>query len=506
MTTKPVAEHHARRIVPWLVLSVFVVYVGVALLRPVRHANGLDVAGFGHIPVMMNGRVQPMDSVARLGLLQVRGSVRVPIAGESRQAWQFWRRPRELDATEWLLELLMKPEAADGRKVFPIDDAALAQKLRLSAPPRSGVQHYSFKELQPRLESLGKEARRIAKVQPANRAPWERACLKLRNAVVIYERLKNSIQPNSYVQQEAGGAPLHYDFAALLTRYRADLRVGVQAAVSREHGKQSPLDKPTEARMRDFARPFMAVSRAGLLAVVPPSDPVGARDGWRNIGTVMVDSARTGALPAPVTHYAALSSAYAQGKALLFNAELENYQRWLAVRGLQPELSRAKYEVLHNRFQPFVRATAVYLIAFLLVGGSWWRRSANLYRSAAAVTALAWALHTTGLLFDMMLEGRPPVTNMYSLLVFAGWGAVALGLAIERYFRNGISLAATVLAALVTQVIAHNLAPGGAVELMIGALDVQFWIATLAAGLAIHFGGAARPPHVRSAIELRWSS
>ena len=38
----------------------------------------------------------------------------------------------------------------------------------------------------------------------------------------------------------------------------------------------------------------------------------------------------------------------------------------------------------------------------------------------------------------MWLEGRPPVTNLYSSAIFIGWGAVLLGLVLERFFRNGI--------------------------------------------------------------------
>ena len=40
----------------------------------------------------------------------------------------------------------------------------------------------------------------------------------------------------------------------------------------------------------------------------------------------------------------------------------------------------------------------------------------------------------------MYLEGRPPVTNLYSSAIFVGWGAVILGLILERFWRDGIGV------------------------------------------------------------------
>ena len=45
---------------------------------------------------------------------------------------------------------------------------------------------------------------------------------------------------------------------------------------------------------------------------------------------------------------------------------------------------------------------------------------------AAAAGALAWSafvVHTLGLLARTVLQGRPPVTNLYSSAVFVGWAS-----------------------------------------------------------------------------------
>jgi len=88
-------------------------------------------------------------------------------------------------------------------------------------------------------------------------------------------------------------------------------------------------------------------------------------------------------------------------------------------------------------------------------------------------------VHTIGLVWRMVLEGRPPVTNLYSSAIFIGWGAVVLGLGLERVFRVGLGAAVAAMMGFVTLVIAHNLALGGDTMAMLQAvLDTNFWLAT----------------------------
>src|SRR6185295_9359048 len=105
--------------------------------------------------------------------------------------------------------------------------------------------------------------------------------------------------------------------------------------------------------------------------------------------------------------------------------------------------------------------------------------SESLRRSAFYLVILAGLVHTFGLVFRMVLEGRPPVTNLYSSAIFIGWGTMVLGLIIERIYRVGIGSLVASLAGFVTLMIAHNLALGGdTMEMMRAVLDTNFWLAT----------------------------
>src|ERR1700743_861460 len=79
----------------------------------------------------------------------------------------------------------------------------------------------------------------------------------------------------------------------------------------------------------------------------------------------------------------------------------------------------------------------------------------------------------------MVLEGRPPVTNLYSSAIFIGWGAVVLGMVLERFHRNGIGAVVSSGIGFIRLIIWHHLAlEGDTMEMMRAVLDTNFWLAT----------------------------
>jgi ABC-type transport system involved in cytochrome c biogenesis permease subunit len=99
--------------------------------------------------------------------------------------------------------------------------------------------------------------------------------------------------------------------------------------------------------------------------------------------------------------------------------------------------------------------------------------------------AIAFAAHTFGLLARMYVEGRPPVTSLYSSALFIGWGAVLLCVFMEKYHKYGIATAMGSFLGFGTLVIAHNLSldsslnpSGDTMEMMRAVLDDNFWLAT----------------------------
>jgi cytochrome c-type biogenesis protein CcsB len=457
-------------VVPSLILALFVIELVVILLP--RHDAGFHLQDFGRLPVLLNGRVQPLDSVGRNALLQIRNTTSVPL--EEKKSYEFWKHPKKLKATEWLLEVMTKPEVADTRPLFLIHHPDLLNELDLrgKGQEKSGLFYFAFNDLTNCIDKIDKEGQQVNGIEAQNRTAYQKQVAKLHSALALYHRLKNSLQPENET-----------DFARAVSDFQQSIPAGVAAVKAREAGKT--FDQAAFERFAQYVGQYEFMTRAAYPLLVPPAHPERARDNWQNMGQALFDVGVQGAeIPPAATSYAKLASAYRQGQTDVFNQTLAQYRQWLT-KTLAPELAKGEQEFFFNNLQAFLHTMIIYLFAFLLAVATmltvslWPTLAEALRRSAFYLIVLAWIVHTAGLVFRMYLERRPPVTNLYSSAIFIGWMSVLLGLALEYFYRVGIGAAVASLVGFVTLIIAHNLALGGdTMEMLRAVLDTNFWLAT----------------------------
>jgi ABC-type transport system involved in cytochrome c biogenesis permease subunit len=441
-----------KKFIPWILVGGFAAWVIVSLHQPPE--TGFQTREFGKLPVLMDGRFQPFDSVARNSLLQIRTKQTVPLDNG-----------QTMSATAWLLEVLMKPEQADDRKIFRIDNGEVLALLKLP----ENQKFYSFSQLRPQADEIQKQADRIEPIDAASRTVFETQLMKLFSEMNLYQRLEISLKP-----------PGSDDFAAELAAYQKSIAPGAAAVQARDAGKT--FDQDAFNNLIGFMGNYETVARFALPAVIPPTDPGAPRDDWQNIGTNLMATARTGEISQPAQAYAAMVTGYRSDSPADFNQAVAAYRVWLA-GGFAPQASKAGQEFFFSTLQPFYKALVIYVAALLLALLSWfipWFNLADLLRrSAFYLVGLAWFIHTFGLVFRMYLEGRPPVTNLYSSAIFIGWGAVILGMVLEKIYRDGIGCVVAAFAGYVTLIIAEHLAlEGDTMEMMRAVLDTNFWLAT----------------------------
>ncbi|HLH56349.1 MAG TPA: cytochrome c biogenesis protein CcsA [Verrucomicrobiae bacterium] len=429
------------------------------------------VRQFGSLPVLLNGRIQPFDSVARNSLLQIRSTGDVPV--EEVPSWKFWHHPKKLKSTEWLLEVMARPEVADTRPIFLIHHAELLGELKLEdqGVSKSGLRYYTFEQLKPVLKVISEQSQKASEVKAEEQTTFQKQVVKLANAVMLYQRLKVTLQPEGID-----------DFKKELGDFIKDLGPARAAAQASENGGK--FDREALERLAQPLQDFQLMAKFSYPLVVPPVDPQKGRDQWENAGASLMESARTGTLHPAVADFATMMTAYRQSNAALFNQALADYQSWLQPN-FSREVAKGRAEFYYNHIQSFLHAIIIYIFAFLLAAAAVLvisvapNLSEGLRRSAFYLVLLAGLVHTFGLVYRMVLEGRPPVTNLYSSAIFIGWGTMVLGLIIERIYRVGIGLLVGSLAGFVTLFIAQNLALGGdTMEMMRAVLDTNFWLAT----------------------------
>lgn len=207
---------------------------------------------------------------------------------------------------------------------------------------------------------------------------------------------------------------------------------------------------------------------------VPPKEG----DEWQAMGEAVL---ATGGEPDELLrNYALASDAFKAGDAEGFNTAVKGLAENLEDRA--PEASkRASIEAVFNFVQPFYVSIGLCVLAFLLACGSWMSDplAPGLRRGAFGTLVIALVIMTFGFIVRMYLQGRPPVTNLYSSAIFIGWGTVVIGLILEKIFKDGIGAACAGMVGFVSLVIAHHLAGSGdTLEMLQAVLDTNIWLAT----------------------------
>lgn len=406
-----------------------------------------DQRGFGQLPVLNGGRTKPLDTLARSSLLMLSGKQTLRT------------EQKTLSALDWLMDMLFQPEQAARYDVFEIDDPDVLGVLGIQQTQR---RRFPFADLEPNLAELERQSTLASQVKPDQRSRFQTAIINLQDRITLYQRLQNTIQ---VAGSENATQALH-DF-------ETHLAPALRAHLSDPH-KAAKLIGPM---MRDLER-YRFLDHVAEFNPLPGPSSAGRARSWMSIGSGVLSRFQSDAYHPGVWAYASMADAWRLEDSVVFNDALLQYRTWLE-RTVPHETRMAKFEFLFNRFEPFYKSMILYLIVFLLVLVSWMIWPTSLQTTAYALLIVTFVVHTFGLVSRMVLQGRPPVTNLYSSAVFVGWAAVLLGIILERLFRKGIGCLVASVIGFATLIIAHHLmASGDTLEMMRAVLDSNFWLAT----------------------------
>jgi ABC-type transport system involved in cytochrome c biogenesis permease subunit len=326
-------------------------------------------------------------------------------------------------AIQWLLDVmtseprLFKEGRAENYKVFRIENDQVLKFLDLK--PRPEFYRYSLAEMAPQFERFEKEtlrARRVQQQDPNNLDLFDQKILELRHHIESYIELSRLMAPLDVPPQSKG-----QEWESLLGALE-QIRAG---------GPENPE----------------AFSLAKMLFAYSKSQTEQSEDARRQA----VED---------------------------FNQELAAYRQRLDQQ--MPDVAHlASFEVFFNNFAPFYHCSLLYVIVFLLACVSWVVFPKPLNNAAFWLAVVTLVVHTWALGARMYIQGRPPVTNLYSSAVFVGWGCLVLALILEVIFKNGIGTVLAAVTGSLTMLIAHHLAGSGdTLEMMQAVLDTNFWLAT----------------------------
>jgi len=448
-----------KRALPLVALALAALWLASSLSP--RHADPqLDLEGFGRLPILANGRIKPLDTVARSSLLQLQGRQRVTSGSGA-----------ALAPTAWLATVFFDPARADRLRTFEIVHPEVLTLFNLRPEDGDGGKRFSFVQLNGGFAELMRQSQLAQQSDTAARSAFQRAVIQLHLNLNLYHELKHTLVP-----------PDSTDFLSELLSFQQNLAAGVAAVRARQQNE--PYDEAAFKAMLSLGTRFDTLSTASSLRPIPPIQNAATQthahtnDDWRSTGTALLNTFETGLVDHNVLAYAGLAQAWRGQKHDQFNEIVRLYRDQLQTQ-FAPELRKTDTEARFNAAAPFYRSMLLYVLAFVLAIISWLKWPDVLGRTAFWLTLCAFIATSAGIATRMWLEGRPPVTNLYSSALFVGWGAVLLCLVLEALYKNAIGSVAAGLIGFSTLLIAHHLSLGGdTLEMMRAVLDSNFWLAT----------------------------
>jgi ABC-type transport system involved in cytochrome c biogenesis permease subunit len=472
--SQPMSE---PRYIPWIGVGLAVVWLVTAAVPPADPEGQMRLNAFGRLPILERGRVKPIDTLARINLMIISGA-------------QTYRdeKGESHSAVRWLLDVMtssMKdhPDSPSRkRRAFRIEDEKVVSMLKLQS---QSDDLYSAAEIMdpqngPALKELLNQAMQLRAAQRRKPTAAEEELTEWISQLQIYLRFaefetthkvfridNDQVRDLLLLKPRSG---FRYGFDEFLPRIFQLMREG-----DRARNVNEKLRSVFDVKVLEFNRHVelqLNLARLELdsLRVFPPDS---SEKEWPALRT----EAELKASPT-ANSFLRLLSDYADGKTEAFNTELNSYEEMVAKR-LPGEVATARLEVFFNHFAPFYHCSILYVFVGLLACFSWVAYREPLNRAAFWLAVVTLVLHLVALLIRMHIQGRPPVTNLYSSAIFIGLGALALALVLEGIYRNSLgNIVASVIGAS-TMFVAHYLASDGdTLEMMQAVLDTNFWLAT----------------------------
>ena len=424
--------YKSNLIVPAIVVILGFTYFYFQAAQPSDPVEGFHIQEFARLPIVDRGRVKPMDTFARVSLMVMNDGFQT-----------------------------FKPDISEKEKV------ELTTLKNKSA--RTPEENKTF-------SSLSEKDKR----QPAVRWLLDVMTSRFSDNHIAEKhkvfRIENDQLLGLLALQPRPG--LRYSIEEFAPQI-GELEKAGKAADQKENAKKDAFDKSV-LQLAHHLQSYMEIASLQTPLVIP----AGKGEDWKPFMQAALESRNANqadpnaGMNPTVSKFGEMLLSYLKNEPLNFNKALIEY-RELITKELPVQSEISGFEVFFNHFAPFYHCIVVYLFVFLISCFAWVTAPATLNKTAFWLCILTLLVHTWALGSRMHIQGRPPVTNLYSSAIFIGWGCVLGCLMLEGIYKNGIgNIVGSVTGSLTLLIAQHLSAEGDTLEMMQAVLDTNFWLAT----------------------------
>lgn len=469
-----------------LVLLATAVSISATQAREIAIATGLKeytpwdeeiVDLFRKIPVQDDGRIKPLETVARFRLYRINGKRSVTFGVDDGNEIH----KIKLNAVEWYMDCLFRPDVAVELPFILVDNVDVITDIGLEPHLVNGKavlrSRYSYKELEPSMpepgnpDNRGKLSEKRDEYLAAKEKDPEAFAkdMNKQQVLALHDRvavLNFLLHLNDFARfdpplgQIAPGLD-DPDAASSPLSMWLEKWDQIPAAATSAEGGLTPAEASNLMRNLEFEVQRLAgvagsdpLHPIAGIAMFAPEDP--KDEDWTTIGEEIM-KVRAGDEPYPlgiarVKVFENLE-AYAKDQAKFkdnqkeFKAVLEPFvEQRIKEAKARGEYKSVPMELWYYKRNFLSNAMPWFVFGFVFVALSWLapgsKASKYLGWASVATCLLALGYVVGAIVTRCLIMGRPPISTLYETILFIAAAAVALCLILEYFDRKKIALAA----------------------------------------------------------------
>ena len=388
-----------------------------------------EYSNFEKIPILHEGRIKPLDSVARIWLKTLYGKEKLP----------------NIHATEWLAELILTPEKAKKRQIFNISNPDVVEAIDIEWKSKH---LYSFDELFPAIAA------------------------EMPNIVKLYQQEQKDL---SLAQRQL------LELVAKMGLY-----VDLARSFNFDPKEMTSRDK-TERKILTLDNIFKT-GRSVMFRVIPPqwTDD----ENWYSPWEILYAGKSSPKSVAFVKKWHKAKEAYSKQDIDDFqkiSQDLLIQSTNMSVAIALPKV--ISFEVFYNKAAFLKYSLYLYILSFIAILFYSMSKRKFLYALSVSTATLAVILHIIAIASRMYIMARPPVSTLYESIIFVAMIAVIFALYLEGKNKNVIGvLMASIIGSILQFIGMKYASDGDTMGMLVAVLDTNFWLATHVVTITIGYG------------------
>lgn len=425
---------------------------------------------FGKIPIQYNARTMPLDTFARINLLNFYG--RSSLKG--------------ITATQWLLELVYFTDDAFKRKIFREKNSDVLDILGM--PYEEGEQHFSFNQLVPSLlnEEMEKKILKLQEKEEETLSLIEKRLVNLYNNAVIYFHISRSFTaylPDFKINNKQLANKIDLPTNRGVSYYQ------LLNNLSFIHDEISSVKKINDSKYKkEINRIFAYIQTKkkesnfkSQLAIFPHD--LKADTHWHSAWHLFF-SKQTDGERQMMKDFHYLSKSIVDDDKEFFQKSI---QKFLVNYGSITK--KTSLEFFYNKMDFFYKSIIFYILAFILCLFGFIFQKKILGKVAFVSVIVGFILLTAGIVARMIIMSRPPVSTLYESILFVNWVATLSGLILELKRKDLIPLLTVTIIGCLSHFVGFRYAlEGDTLPSLVAVLNSNFWLATHVVTITIGYG------------------